>query len=92
MLYSIELVSARHQHEAAIVLLKNGKADFTQGAVTVDVVTTAGTTAMGSCSRIEIGLHSEYKDKWEFVGKEQNGSLWMKNCSEETSGGRRNSG
>ena len=62
------------------------------GAVTVDVATTAGTTAMGSCSRIEIGLHSEYKDKWEFVGKEQNGSLWMKNCSEETSGGRRNSG
>ena len=88
MLYSIELVSARHQHEAAIVLLKNGKADFTQEAVTVDV----GTTAVGSCSRIEIELHSEYKDKWEFVVKEQNGSLWMENCSEETSGGRRNSG
>ena len=88
MLYSIELVSARHQYEAAIVLLKNGKADFTQGAVNIDV----GTTAVGSCSRIEIGLHSEYKDKWEFVVKEQNGSLWMENCSEETSGGRRNSG
>lgn len=51
-------------------MLKNGKADFTQGAVTVDV----GTTAVGSCSRIEIGLHSKYKDKWEFVVKEQNGS------------------
>ena len=47
---------------------------------------------MGSCSGIETGLHSTYKDKWGFVGKEQNGRLWMENCSEETSGGRRNSG
>lgn len=46
-----------------------------------------GTTAMGFCSRGEIGLNSEYSmSKGGFISKEQGGCEWMEYYEEAISG------
>lgn len=59
-----------------MIVIKGSKEDFIWGDSYNGVLQ----------KRSEIRLNSKYKEKWEFIAKEQRGGQWMENDSEEVSG------